>query len=88
MTCTVTVRARAVPVQVQQGGTTTTVQPWLSNDFHVDGQATFSITEAEPATDPEPEQSSDEVVAAAQATRDAEEAPDEQPRRGRKPSVD
>ena len=90
MTFTVTIKARAVPVTVKSSDDAEplTVDPWQERSLHLDDSATLSITETEPAADESPEQSSDEIVAAAQATRDAEEATEEQPRRGRKPSVD
>lgn len=78
MTTTVTIRARALPVtiKVSDDADLITVDPWQGRRIHVDGSMSLTITEVEPAAAPEPteEQSSDETVAAANATRDAEEA--------------
>ena len=49
MTATVTVRARAIPVTVQVGEATTTIDPWQGKDFQVDGSAQLTITEADAA---------------------------------------
>lgn len=70
MTFSVTIKARAVPVTVKasddQVFTPVTIQPWQERRLDMDGSAQLTITEAEPAADPEPEQSSDEAVDAAE----------------------